>query len=241
MARWWRAATASTRAPTPSARCPTRRRSWRSRRAPKRSRATTSTSRSRSTASSGWTRSSCPFPSNRRGRRQAPAVRVPDVLSRIDEGELIALTRDLVRIPSVVRPGQPGATEAGVAAHVEQWLRKERFEVEVHEVAPGRPNVFGILGERESGPTLLLEGHTDVVTEGDTALWRRPPFGGDLVDGRIYGRGSADMKSGLAAAMIAAAALKRSGVDLDGRVIVGALVDEEGDMLGVKHLCGMPL
>ena len=170
-----------------------------------------------------------------------PAVRVPDVLSRIDEGELIALTRDLVRIPSVVRPGQPGATEAGVAAHVEQWLRKERFEVEVHEVAPGRPNVFGMLGERESGPTLLLEGHTDVVTEGDTALWRRPPFGGDLVDGRIYGRGSADMKSGLAAAMVAAAALKRSGVDLDGRVIVGALVDEEGDMLGVKHLCGMPL
>src|SRR5207244_3235656 len=81
-----------------------------------------------------------------------------------------------------------GATEAGVAAHVEQWLRKERFEVEVHEVAPGRPNVFGMLGERESSPTLLLEGHTDVVTEGDTALWRRPPFGGDLVDGRIYGR-----------------------------------------------------
>jgi succinyl-diaminopimelate desuccinylase len=170
-----------------------------------------------------------------------PAVRVPDVLSRIDEGELIALTRDLVRIPSVVRPGQPGATEAGVAAHVEQWMRKERFEVEVHEVAPGRPNVFGILGEREAGPTLLLEGHTDVVTEGDTTLWTRPPFGGDLVDGRIYGRGSADMKSGLAAAMIAAAALKRSGVDLGGRVVVGALVDEEGDMIGVKHLCGTPL
>ena len=169
------------------------------------------------------------------------AVRVPDVLSRIDEGELIALTRDLVRIPSVVRPGQPGATEAGVAAHVEQWLRKERFEVEVHEVAPGRPNVFGLLGERDSGPTLLLEGHTDVVTEGDTTLWTRPPFGGDLVDGRIYGRGSADMKSGLAAAMIAASALKRSGVDLGGRVVVGALVDEEGDMLGVKHLCGTPL
>jgi succinyl-diaminopimelate desuccinylase len=164
-------------------------------------------------------------------------VRVSDVLPRIDEGELIALTRDLVRIPSVVRPQEPGATEAAVAAHVEQWLRAERFGVEVHEVAPGRPNVFGIVGDRESGPTLLLEGHTDVVTEGDAALWTRPPFGGDLVDGRIYGRGSADMKSGLAAAMIAAAAIKRSGLDLGGRLVVGALVDEEGDMLGARHLC----
>lgn len=164
-------------------------------------------------------------------------MRVSDVLPRIDEGELIALTRDLVRIPSVVRPQEPGATEAAVAAHVEQWLRAERFGVEVHEVAPGRPNVFGIVGDRESGPTLLLEGHTDVVTEGDPALWTRPPFGGDLVDGRIYGRGSADMKSGLAAAMIAAAAIKRSGLGLGGRLVVGALVDEEGDMLGARHLC----
>jgi succinyl-diaminopimelate desuccinylase len=101
--------------------------------------------------------------------------------------------------------------------------------------------VFGILGEREAGPTLLLEGHTDVVTEGDPALWTRAPFGGDLVDGRIYGRGSADMKSGLAAAMVAAAALKRSGVDLGGRLVVGALVDEEGDMLGARHLAATPI
>jgi succinyl-diaminopimelate desuccinylase len=168
-------------------------------------------------------------------------VPISDVIPRIDEGELIALTRDLVRIPSVIRPGQPGATEAAVAAHVEQWLRGERFDVEVHEVAPGRPNVFGILGDKDSGPTLLLEGHTDVVTEGDAGLWSRAPFGGDLVDGRIYGRGSADMKSGLAAAMVAAAAIKRAGADLGGRVVVGALVDEEGDMIGAKHLCTTPL
>jgi len=164
-------------------------------------------------------------------------VRASDVLSRIDEGELIGLTRDLVRIPSVVRPGQPEATEAAVAAHVEGWMRAQGFEVEVQEVAPGRPNVLGSIGDRSTGPTLMLEGHTDVVTEGDASLWSRPPFGGDLVDGRIYGRGSADMKGGLAAAMAAAAAIKRSGVDLGGRLVVGALVDEEGDMLGARHLC----
>ena len=164
------------------------------------------------------------------------AVRPSAVLSRIDEGELVELTRDLIRIPSVVRPGEPGATEAAVAAYVERWLRREGFEVEVHEVAPGRPNVLAWVGEA-NGPSLLLEGHTDVVTEGNAAEWRHAPFGADLVEGRIYGRGSADMKSGLAAAMIAAAAIKRSGARLGGRLVVGALVDEEGDMIGAKHLC----
>lgn len=164
-------------------------------------------------------------------------MRVADVLARIDPDELIALTRDLVRIPSVIRPGDPAGTEAAVAAHVERWLRAEGFAVEVHEVAPGRPNVLGVLGDDPAGPTLLLEGHTDVVTEGDAREWRHPPFGGELVDGRIYGRGSADMKSGLAAAMVAGAAIRRSGVRLGGRLVVGALVDEEGGMIGARHLC----
>ena len=59
--------------------------------------------------------------------------------------------------------------------------------------------MLAVLGDRAAGPTLLLEGHTDVVTEGDPGQWSHPPFGADLVDGRIYGRGAADMKSGLAA------------------------------------------
>ena len=162
-------------------------------------------------------------------------------LARVDPDELIALTRELIRIPSVVRPGDPGATEAAVAAHVEEWFRQEGFDVEVQAVAPGRPNVLAMLGDRAVGPTLLLEGHTDVVTEGDPGQWSHPPFEADVVDGRIYGRGAADMKSGLAAAMIAAAALKRSGARLGGRLVVGALVDEEADMLGVKHLVQTPL
>jgi len=152
----------------------------------------------------------------------------------------VALTRDLVRIPSVVRPGDPSATEAEVADYVARWLAREGLDVETQPVAPGRPNVLAWLGERGAGPTLLLEGHTDVVTEGDPADWRYPPFSADVADGKIWGRGSADMKGGLAAAMVAAAAIKRSGVPLGGRLLVGALVDEEGDMLGVRHLCASP-
>lgn len=162
------------------------------------------------------------------------------VLAAIDESELVALTRDLIRIPSVVRPGDPTANEAAVAEYVRAWLAKEGLEIEVQDVAPGRPNVLASVGEGTNGKTLLLEGHTDVVTEGNAAEWSHPPFGADLVDGRIYGRGSADMKSGLAAAMVTAAAIKRTGTRLNGRLVVGALVDEEGDMIGARHLVTTP-
>jgi succinyl-diaminopimelate desuccinylase len=162
-----------------------------------------------------------------------------EALAHLDEAELVSLTRDLVRIPSVVRPGEPGATEAPVAEFVARWLAKEGLAVEVQTVAPGRPNVLAWLGDGER--TLLLEGHTDVVTEGDPAAWRYPPFAATLAEGRIWGRGAADMKGGLAAAMTAAAALKRSGIRLGGRLVVGALVDEEGDMLGARHLAATPI
>ena len=159
------------------------------------------------------------------------------VFERIGGEEVVELTRALVRIPSVYRPGEPGANEAKVAAFVESWFRREGLPVEVQEVAPGRPNVLAWVGEKGPGRRcLLLEGHTDVVTEGDPRDWTRPPFAAEMSDGRIYGRGAADMKSGLAAAMVALAAFKRAGVTPEGKLVVGALVDEEDGMIGVRHL-----
>ena len=171
----------------------------------------------------------------------ADRARLRDALGAIHQDELVALTRDLVRIPSVVKPGDPDGNEAAVADYVHRWLVKEGFEVAVDTVAPGRPNVVAWLGPAGTGRSLLLEGHTDVVTEGEASTWSHPPFGGDLHDGRIWGRGAADMKGGLAAAMIAAAAIKRSGATLGGRLVVGALVDEEGDMLGVRRFVTSPI
>src|SRR5205823_1716101 len=168
----------------------------------------------------------------------AERARLRAVLAQIHEDELVALTRDLVRIPSVVKRDDPDGNEAAVAAFVAGWLTKEGFEVDVQSVAPGRPNVVAALGDGANGRALLLEGHTDVVTEGDPAAWSHPPFAADVGDGRIWGRGAADMKGGLAAAMIAAAAIKRSGARFQGALVVGALVDEEGDMIGARHLCG---
>ena len=79
------------------------------------------------------------------------------------------------------------------------------------------------------------------MTEGDPAAWRHPPWSGLIEDGQLYGRGSADMKGGLAAAMVAAAAVRRAGVPLAGRLVVAALVDEEDGMFGAKHFVGTPL
>ena len=163
------------------------------------------------------------------------------VFGQIRADEVVELTRALVRIPSVYRPGETGANEAEVASFVEGWFRREGLPVEVQEVAPGRPNVLSWIGEKGPGRRcLLLEGHTDVVTEGDAAEWTWPPFGGELRDGRIYGRGAADMKSGLAAAMVTLAAFKRAGVTPAGKLVVGALVDEEDGMIGVRHLVKTP-
>ncbi|MDI6771352.1 MAG: M20 family metallopeptidase [bacterium] len=150
----------------------------------------------------------------------------------IDADALVRLTRDLVRIPSVYRPGS--TTEAETAAYLADHLGMLGFEVAVHEAAPNRPNVVADWNSGRPGRSLILEGHTDVVTEGDPAAWSFSPFGAVVASGRIYGRGAADMKGGLAAAICALDAVCRTAPDLPGRVRLAALADEEGMMLGIK-------
>ncbi|WP_153397592.1 M20 family metallopeptidase [Ornithinicoccus halotolerans] len=158
----------------------------------------------------------------------------------IDEEGVVALTSALVRIRSVNDPGG-GSSEAPAAALVAETMRGWGWDPQVTEVAPGRPNVVAVLeGGGGPGPTLMLEGHTDVVTEGDAATWSFDPYAGDLVDGLLRGRGSADMKGGVAAMLHAARALQQAG-PFPGRLVVAALVDEEGLMLGAKHFAATPL
>jgi len=107
----------------------------------------------------------------------------------------VALTQELVRIRSVNDPNN-AAAESVVASRISEIMRSFGWIVDVVEVAPGRPNVVAIIeGGGGDGPTLMFEGHTDVVTEGSAETWTVDPYGGDIVDGRLYGRGSADMKS----------------------------------------------
>lgn len=157
----------------------------------------------------------------------------------LDKAGMIAFAQALIRIPSVNDP-ELDRNEAPAAELVASKMRDFGWTPKVEEVAPGRPNVVAILEGNRPGPTLLFEGHTDVVTEGDPSLWDFDPFGGIIDEGRLLGRGSADMKSGVAAMMYAVDALTRDG-DFAGRVVVAALVDEEGLMTGVKHFAQSPI
>jgi len=158
----------------------------------------------------------------------------------VDVVAVIELTRALVRLRTVNEPST-GTSEASAAELVATTMRGFGWRPEVVEVAPGRPNVVAVVeGRGGPGPTLMFEGHTDVVTEGDLSSWTFDPYGAELRDGRIHGRGSADMKSGLAAMIHGVRALELAG-PFPGRVVVAALVDEEGLMLGAKHFARTPL
>jgi succinyl-diaminopimelate desuccinylase len=154
-------------------------------------------------------------------------------LTHIDDNQLIQWVQALTRIPSVWRPDL-GIGEAAAADWVAARCREIGLETHIEEVAPGRPNVIARYGTGAS-PTLLFEGHTDVVTEGDPALWTDPPFSATIRNGRIYGRGANDMKAGLVCALVAIRAIVQNGAPIQGNLLLGAVCDEEGQMLGIKH------
>jgi len=145
-------------------------------------------------------------------------------------GDAVALTRELVRVdsrnPSLV-PGGPG--ENAVARALADVLKSWGLRVEMHDAAPGRPNVIARAGT-PGARSLMFNGHLDVV--GIDGMIHAP-WGAEERDGSIYGRGSSDMKAGVAA-MCAAAA--RVSTTIGGEVIVTAVVDEEYESIGTRAL-----
>lgn len=145
----------------------------------------------------------------------------------------IKLLRDLVAIDSVnpsLVPG--GAGEAEIAGVVAAELRSAGLDVEITEVAAGRPNVVGVLNGRKPGKSLMLCGHIDTV--GVERMDR--PFDPIERDGKVFGRGSGDMKGGVAAMIEAARSLAKSGGIKAGRLIVAAVADEEYASIGAEAL-----
>lgn len=149
----------------------------------------------------------------------------------IARGDAVALTRELVRVDSrnpTLVPGAPG--EGAVARALASVLETWGFRVDVRDAAPGRPNVVARAGSG-AGRSLMFNGHLDVVgTDG----MRHPAFDAEACDGRLYGRGSADMKGGVAAMCAAAARAVDQG--LEGELIIAAVIDEECESLGTRAL-----
>jgi acetylornithine deacetylase len=165
-----------------------------------------------------------------------------DVLQAVDalwEDE-VGFARDLVRFPSTI------SREKDVQMYIrdtleDMGLRVEVFDIDKSRIAhlpgysptgweyPDSPQVVGVLASpARTGRSLVLNGHVDVVPIGTRRYWTKDPWAGSIENGRLYGRGSVDMKAGIAAMLFAIKAIRQTGVELAGDVIVQTVSDEEG-------------
>jgi acetylornithine deacetylase len=145
--------------------------------------------------------------------------------------DVAALLADLVAIDSVNPALVPGAAgERRIADHIGRWMDERGLEVTVLDDPAGRPSVVGIARGSGGGRSLMLNGHIDTV--GVAAM--EHPHEPQIRDGRLYGRGSYDMKGGVAACMLAAVAALDAG--LRGDVIVTAVADEEHASAGIQSV-----
>jgi acetylornithine deacetylase len=164
-------------------------------------------------------------------------------LQAIDVDALLALLTDLVAIRSL------GGQETPAQEYVADLLRRLDMDVDVWELdldtlrqhpafsmemeRSGALGVVGIMGRNQTdGRTLVLNGHVDVVPAGEEESWQYSPWKASRVDGRVYGRGTCDMKGGLACALHAAQILRQLGVQLEGRLLIESVVGEEDGSVG---------
>jgi acetylornithine deacetylase/succinyl-diaminopimelate desuccinylase family protein len=156
-----------------------------------------------------------------------------DAPQDVSSDDVISLTRSLIQIdssnPNLGSIGGPG--ETSIARYISAWLQHRDIESHWIEPTPGRPSVVGVVRGSGGGKSLMFNGHADTVTllgyDGD-------PLSAKVENGNIYGRGSADMKSGLAAAMIALVNAK--ALRLKGDVILAAVADEEAESIGTEEV-----
>lgn len=176
------------------------------------------------------------------------------VLSWIDEheAEVIQFLQDIVRIPSVnpwFQDDEYPTKEKEIQLFIQDFVTKMGFSTHMWEPVAdelaqyegragyypgrdftGRPNLYAELPGSGDGKSILLTGHVDVVKAGTN--WTVHPFGAEIIDGKIYGRGTTDMKGGIAAMIMAVKAILASGVKPSGTIKIGTVADEEAGGMG---------
>jgi len=171
-------------------------------------------------------------------------------LSALDEQRLIDAVRDLLRLPSLT--GQEAAAQRWLGQHMRQLgLEVDLWTIDVaslrkHPQFPGievdrnKSEALGLVGtwqktregNRSKKKIFIFNGHIDVVPEGDHANWKYDPWGAELVNGRIYGRGACDMKGGLMAALYAIKAIKDADIPINGSLMIQSVIGEEDGGIG---------
>lgn len=149
----------------------------------------------------------------------------------VDSQEAVGLLAECVRVKTANPPGE----EARLAELLARRLDGAGIPVEVHALAPGRANLSARLAGSGGHPALVLSGHTDTVPPGDTP-WEADPWSARVVGDRLYGLGAADMKSGLAAMVMALIEIRRAGLRLRGDLVLAATAGEEVDFVGARAL-----
>lgn len=169
-----------------------------------------------------------------------PSIDLERLRAAVDRrwDEQVAFLQEIVRIPSVT--GNEEAVQRAIAARMSSLgFATDVWEPDVAALAPyagdvgaftsfsGRPNVVGTLEGGGDGRSLILNAHIDVVDAGDPVRWTHPPYAAEIADGRLFGRGSCDMKAGLTANIYAVTALREAGYRPRGRILVESVISEE--------------
>lgn len=162
-------------------------------------------------------------------------MNLKELVSAVQEAELVEYCREMVRIKSVNPPGD----EMAMAEYVANVLKSIGLEVKLLKHSSSRASVLAILRGSGQVPALLYSAHLDTVPLG-AEQWIHEPFAAETLDGKIWGRGSADMKGGLAALLVMAKIMANSGLSIKGDLIFAITAGEEIDSLGAKSVASYP-
>lgn len=153
-------------------------------------------------------------------------MNVEDVLSTLNDQEIIAFTQKFIQTPSV------NGSEQAAVDFLANACRDAGLKVTLREIQPGRPNLIAILPGKKDEIGMAFHGHTDTVPFFDM----KDPLSGEISDGYIWGRGGVDQKGGLAAAVMAMLMLARSGIQFEKGLAILAVIDEESEHRGSYSL-----
>lgn len=155
---------------------------------------------------------------------------VKDIVEKIDEDFIIDLTKNLVEMDSQNPPGKTNH----IAKFLVKKCQKLGFETEIIQLDEDRHNILVYFGEGEKD--IVLSGHLDTVPVGDSSSWNYPPLQATLEDGKLFGRGSVDMKGGVATLLAVMELIKRLDIKLKYRLVFAGTADEEVGMNGAFQL-----
>ena len=149
---------------------------------------------------------------------------IKDVVKRLDDSYTLRLSEEMIAIPSVT------GDEETLALYIKEKLESYGMETELNYVAEGRPNVHGIMKGSKPGMRLDYNAHTDTVPAGDD--WITDPFKATVKEGKLYGRGACDMKTGIACSLNMLKAVADSGAEFKGELSFSGVVDQEATDIG---------